>query len=248
LWVGFPLVAAAVLTAILLPLFPADPMPAWTLHPAAVAGLSWAGQLWYVGHGLAVTAVRESVWSELVGLANLLTFLRGALYAVVAGFVVVPATTDLAWMPALCYGAGTVLDRLDGAVARTVGEETALGTRLDTAFDTFGFVAAPLVAVLWGYLPVWYLSLSAARYVFLGGRYWRRLRGRPVYDRPHSDLGKYLAGVQMVFLTLALTPSVPVGIVRAVAPAVLLPSLGVFCRDYLAISGRLLDATRPGQN
>jgi CDP-diacylglycerol--glycerol-3-phosphate 3-phosphatidyltransferase len=239
--VGLPVVAAVALTAVLLPLFPADRMRDWILHPAAVAGLSWAGQLWYVGQRLAV--VGGSLWSDLLGLANGLTLLRGALYAVVGGFVVVPAGTDLVWIPALCYGSGAVLDRLDGAVARTVGEETPLGTRLDMAFDTFGFVVAPLVAVLWGLLPVWYLSLSAARYVFLGARYWRRVRNRPVYDRPDSNLGKYLAGVQMVFLTLALAPAVPTRVVWALAPVVLAPSLAVFARDILAISGYLPPVT-----
>jgi CDP-diacylglycerol--glycerol-3-phosphate 3-phosphatidyltransferase len=181
-------------------------------------------------------------------LANTLTLLRGGLYAIVAGFAVVPADTDLAWVPAVCYGTGVVLDKLDGTVARTIGRETALGRRLDMAFDTFGFVAAPVVAVLWGQLPVWYLSLSAARYVFLGGLYWHQLRGRPVFDTPDSDLGKYLAGIQMVFVTLALAPPVPTSLVWAVSPVVLAPSLAVFGRDFLAASGRFPRKTRSGQD
>jgi len=131
------------------------------------------------------------------------TLVRGALYAVVAGFVVVPSETALAWVPALCYGTGVALDKLDGIVARTVGRQTELGRRFDMAFDTFGFVVAPLVAVLWGLLPVWYLSISAARYVFRGAVWLRRVRGLPVGDLPDSDLGKYLAGVQMIFVTIA---------------------------------------------
>jgi CDP-diacylglycerol--glycerol-3-phosphate 3-phosphatidyltransferase len=114
------------------------------------------------------------------------------------------------------------------------------------AFDTFGFVAAPLVAVLWGQLPLWYLSLSAARYVFLGGVFLRRQRGLPVFDRPDSDLGKYLAGVQMVFVTVALVPAVPTGLVWTLAPFVLAPSLGVFARDYLIVSDRLSTGTPDG--
>jgi len=50
--------------------------------------------------------------------------------------------TALAWVPALCYGTGVALDKLDGIVARTVGRQTELGRRLDMAFDTFGFVVA----------------------------------------------------------------------------------------------------------
>lgn len=245
--IGVPLLAAVALTAALLPLFPSDGMTAWVLHPAALAGISWAGQLWYVCQSLTVTAVHGTFWSQVFGLANVVTLARGGLYAVVAGFVVVQPTTDLIWMPALCYGTGVVLDKLDGAVARTIGKQTPLGDQLDTAFDTFGFVAAPLVAVLWGQLPLWYLSLSAARYVFLGGVSLRRRRGLPVYSLPDSDLGKYLAGVQMVFVTVALVPAVPTGPVWALAPFVLAPSLGVFARDYLVASGRLSSET-PGQD
>jgi CDP-diacylglycerol--glycerol-3-phosphate 3-phosphatidyltransferase len=238
--VGLPALAALCLIATLWGLFPADVTERGAAGPAVVAGVCWAGQLWYVGYSYGAGAVRTTgVWRRLFGLANTLTLLRGMLYAVVAGFVVVPVGTGLAWVPALCYGVGAVLDKLDGTVARSVGRETALGARLDTAFDTFGFVAAPLVAVLWGLLPVWYLSISAARYVFLAGVRWRRLRDRPVFDRPDSDLGKYLAGVQMAFITVALVPAAPTGLVRAVAPVVLAPSLAVFARDYLAVSGRL---------
>jgi CDP-diacylglycerol--glycerol-3-phosphate 3-phosphatidyltransferase len=122
-----------------------------------------------------------------------------------------------------------------------VGRETEVGRRLDMAFDTFGLVAAPLVAVLWELLPVWYLAVSAARYVFRGAVWLRRVRGLPVGDLPDSDLGKYLAGVQMVFVTVALVPPVPTDVVWTVAPVVLAPSLAVFARDYLAVSGRLSD-------
>jgi CDP-diacylglycerol--glycerol-3-phosphate 3-phosphatidyltransferase len=244
LGIGLPLLAAVCLTIVLWRLFPVETMGQWAFSPAVVAGGCLAGQLWYVGYSTDTTRLAGGVWRRLFGLANTVTLLRGALYAVVAGFVVVPADTDLVWIPALCYGTGAVLDKLDGTVARTVGQQTALGSRLDTAFDTFGFVAAPLVAVLWGLLPVWYLAISAARYVFLAGIGWRRVRGLPIYDRPDSDLGKYLAGVQMAFITIALVPPAPTDTVWTVAPIVLAPSLAVFGRDYLAVSGRLPERLR----
>jgi len=237
--VGLPLAGALCLGAVFGAAFPADEMTRWALHPAAVAGCCWAGQFWLAGRGFDASHVTGSPWRHVFGLANAITLLRGGLYAVVAGFLVVPSTTAVAWVPALCYGAGVVLDRLDGAVARSVGEETGLGQRLDMAVDTFGFVVAPLVAVLWGQLPVWYLAISAARHVYLAGIYVRRRSGRPIHNRPDSDLGKYLAGVQMVFITVALVPAVPTGLVFAVAPAILAPSLAVFLRDFGYVSGRL---------
>jgi CDP-diacylglycerol--glycerol-3-phosphate 3-phosphatidyltransferase len=234
-----PLSGAVVLTVVLWGLYPPGMADSWLRDPAVVAGLCLATLLLYVSHTLAPSRVLREVPVRPLGLANSLTLVRGMLYAVVAGFVVVPPGTNLVWVPALAYGGGVALDKLDGVVARTVGRTTELGKRLDMAFDTFGFVVAPLVAVLWGQLPVWYLSLSATRYLYRGGLAWRQRRGRPLSDPPDSDLGRYIAGVQMVFLTAALTPAVPTEAVWTVAPFVLLASLSVFARDFLVVTGRL---------
>lgn len=237
--VGVPLLSAVVLVVVFRELYPPGGIETHIFDPAFVAGGCLAGQLWYVGHSIVPSRLNGRPLSGLLGAANALTLVRGALYAVVAGFVVVPPETPLVWVPALAYGTGVTLDKLDGLVARTVGEVTVLGKRLDMAFDTFGFVVAPVVAVLWGQLPVWYLSLSAARYVYRGGLTWRQFRGRPLFEPPDSDIGKYLAGVQMVFLTAALAPAIPTSLVWTAAPFVLVPSLLVFARDFLTVTGRL---------
>lgn len=214
--------------------------------PGLVVTVLWTTQVGY----LTVARRRGRVPGRVrrLGIANAVTMVRGGLYAVVAGFVVVPPDAGLRWVPAVCYGIGAVLDRVDGLVARTVGRETEFGERLDMAFDTFGFVAAPLVAVVWGILPGWYLALSAARFVYRGACGWRRFRGRPLVDRPDSELGRILAGVQMAFLTVALVPTVPASLVGTAAPVVLAPSLAVFVRDFLYVSGRLPRAEQPEHN
>ena len=235
---GLAVLAAAGFALLTRPLFPPDHVLESVFHPAVLAGGFWASQLWFATRASASQSVLGSA-VELLGVANAVTLVRGGLYAVVAGFVAVPAGTSIAWVPAVCYGTGAAMDWLDGTIARTLGTETRVGTRLDVAFDTFGFVAAPLVAVLWGQLPVWYLSLSALRYVYRAGLAYRRRRGRQVYRRPDSDLGRYLAGLQMVFLTVALVPAAPEALVRAAAPFVLAPSVAVFCRDFLVATGRV---------
>lgn len=196
-------------------------------------------ELWFLARNLDRNRTAEGALRDTLGFANALTLARGGLYAAVAGFILVPQTQGVAWIPGLCYGAGALLDWIDGRVATTVGRETPLGTKLDMAFDTLGFLVAPLVGVLWGRLPVWYLALSFARYGFKAARGSRRYRGRPVYELPESRVRRPLAAVQMAFISLALLPVVPVWIVRAVAAVVLLPSLAVFVRDYLVVSGRL---------
>ncbi len=211
-----------------------------TVHGSVAVMVSlWAGTVAYLLHSLTVDPAAEGPPSDLLGVANYMTIVRAGLYCIVGGFVVVPPSGRLTWVPAVCYGTGVALDLLDGRVARTLGRETPLGRRLDMAIDTFGFVVAPVVAVAWGQLPVWYLSLSAARYVYRGLKYQRRLRELPLFDRPDSELGRYLAGGQMAFLTAVLTPAVSQTTAAAVAPIALAPSLCVFLRDYLFVAGHL---------
>jgi CDP-diacylglycerol--glycerol-3-phosphate 3-phosphatidyltransferase len=198
------------------------------------------------------TAAEEPARSPVptLGIANAVTLGRGWLYAVVAGFLLVVPPIDSAWrwVPVACYGAGAALDWVDGALARTAGRRSELGEKLDMAFDTLGFLVAPLVAVVWGRLPVWYLSISVARYLFKAGRGWRRARGLAVYDLPASRVRRPLAGLQMAFITAALLPVVPVAAVRPAAAVVVVPSLVVFVRDYLVVSGRIGGTAEPQTN
>lgn len=172
-----------------------------------------------------------------LGLPNLVTLGRGGLVAALAGFGALTPRPEIAWLPALLYGAAVSLDLLDGFLARRTERTTVLGAKLDMAIDTTGFVVAPVVGVLWNQLPAWYLLLSAARYVFKFGCWLRRRRGNPVYDLPPSRVRRPLAGVQMGFITLALVPVVPLVAIRPLAAAVLVASLSVFVRDYLAVAG-----------
>ncbi|MFD1687237.1 CDP-alcohol phosphatidyltransferase family protein [Halobellus litoreus] len=174
---------------------------------------------------------------ESLGVPNLVTLSRGGLFAALAGFGALAPRAEIAWLPALLYGGGCALDFVDGFLARRTGRRTVLGAKLDLAFDTTGFLVAPVVAVLWGQLPVWYLSLSAARYLFKLGRGVRRRRGRSVSDLPDSVVRRPLAGLQMVFITLALTPLLSPATARPLAAVVLAPSLAVFVRDYAVVAG-----------
>jgi CDP-diacylglycerol--glycerol-3-phosphate 3-phosphatidyltransferase len=177
--------------------------------------------------------------SPVLGGANAVTLLRGALFAWVAGFVVVPPTGTLMWVPAALYGAGVSLDAVDGALARATGRVTPLGETLDVEVDSLGFVVAPLVGVLAGHLPAPYLAVSVAHYAFLGGRRLRELRGLPTFDLPDRPERRVLAAVQMAFIAAALAPATPplfgtVGAVLSGGPVLL-----GFARDWLYVSGRL---------
>ncbi|AZH27114.1 CDP-alcohol phosphatidyltransferase family protein [Haloplanus aerogenes] len=196
-----------------------------------VAGVVLAYEVGYLAYHL-------DDGTAALALPNLVTLVRGGLYAAAAGFLLVPPAPAVRWAPAVCYGTGIVLDLVDGRLARRRGRTTDLGAKLDLAFDTLGFLVAPLVGVAWGRLPVAYLSLSAARYVYRAGIGWRKRRGQPVSDLPESRVRRPLAALQMGFITVALAPVLPVSVVHPLALVVVAPSLAVFARDYLAVTGR----------
>lgn len=209
----------------------------WALPTVTIAGLELAYLYRHLGanHPDGETGhVYESM-----GVANSATLFRGGLFAAVAGFVFLEPAGWIAWFPALLYGTGSALDWIDGTLARASERMTVLGDRLDGAFDALGFLVAPVVGVLWGRLPIWYLSLSAARYLFVAGKIWRRRRGYSVFDLPTSRVRRPLAGLQMAFITVALAPVLPAETVHTIALVVLPPSLVVFLRDYLVVAGHL---------
>ncbi|ERG96780.1 CDP-alcohol phosphatidyltransferase family protein [Haloquadratum walsbyi] len=173
---------------------------------------------------------------EFLGLPNAVTVARGALFATLAGFAGVTPAYSIAWLPSLLYGAGSALDFVDGSLARTADRQTVLGAKLDLAFDSLGFLIAPVVAILWGQLPGWYLLLPVTQYLFKLGQSHRHRRGLDVRPLPPSSVRRPLAGLQMAFITLALSPVVSAHLIELLAVAVLAPSLIIFIRDYLAIA------------
>lgn len=209
----------------------------WAVPTALVAGF----ELWFLRIHLGTNHPEGAKDQRAHGLGgpNLVSLLRGGAYAAVAGFALLEPRAWVAWLPALLYGAGSALDWIDGLLARVNEQTTVLGKKLDMAFDTLGFLVAPVVGVLWGRLPVFYLSLSAARYLFKAGTGLRRRRGLPVHDLPSSTVRRPLAGLQMAFISVALAPVIPVDIVHPAAAVVLLPSLVIFARDYMVVAGHV---------
>jgi CDP-diacylglycerol--glycerol-3-phosphate 3-phosphatidyltransferase len=175
-----------------------------------------------------------------LGAGNLVTLSRGVLLAWVAGFLVVPwVATDLAWLPAVGYGSAALLDAVDGAVARARDRVTVLGETLDMEFDALGLLVASLVGVAGGQLPAWYLVAGFARYVFVAGTRLRAHRGLATHDLPARRSRRLLAGAQMAFVAVALTPVVSSSLAELGALLVCAPLLLGFVRDWLYATGRL---------
>ncbi|MGM0591595.1 MAG: CDP-alcohol phosphatidyltransferase family protein [Halobacteriota archaeon] len=227
---GATLAAAAVVTRF-------SDAAAWWVP---LSGVTLSAELWLLYRNLDRNhAHGTDDLFERFGPATTLTLVRGLLLAWLAGFLQLPwPEGPLAWAPALLYGLAAVLDYADGTLARLTDRVTVLGERLDVEFDALGLLVAPLVGVVGGQIPWWYLSVSVARYAFVAAVRLRRWRGLSVSDLPPRASRRILAGSQMAFVALALSPVI--GRDAATVGAALFGGavlLG-FGRDWLAVSGR----------
>jgi CDP-diacylglycerol--glycerol-3-phosphate 3-phosphatidyltransferase len=191
--------------------------------------------------------IGESQLLPGLGAANHATLLRGLLLAALTGFLLSPRPNGLlAWLPGLLYTLAVAMDNLDGLLARRTGRLTRLGEKLDLSFDGLGVLVAALLAVRYGQLPLWYLSVALARYAYLAFLWALQRLGRPTCALPPSASRRGFAGLQMGFLAVMLWPIfTPPGTFSA-AVWFALPFLAGFVRDGLIASGVLRTrAARP---
>jgi CDP-diacylglycerol--glycerol-3-phosphate 3-phosphatidyltransferase len=210
--------------------------------PGALAFLAAASAVWVVVAGTFGRLRAVGGERTPVGLATTVTLLRGWLIGALAGLVPdLPREGVGAWAPAILYTAAAVCDFLDGYLARRRGEVTAVGARLDTMVDGLGLLVGSLAAVALGRLPAWYLALGAAYYLFHGGLWLRRRHNLPVHpDRMRPSLyTRQFAGCQMGLVATALFPVLGPPGTTITAALFMAPSLALFVRDWLVVTGRL---------
>jgi phosphatidylglycerophosphate synthase len=139
------------------------------------------------------------------GPANRITTLRAALVALVAGLVgerPVPALAAVAAGTALV---ATMLDGLDGRLARQSGMSSAFGARFDLEVDALLIMALAALAWLHGKAGAWILMAGLMRYIFIGaGALWEWMR-RPL---PPSRRRQTICVVQIIGLIVTVAPFV----------------------------------------
>ena len=212
--------------------------PRWLVGSMVV----WAYCLWLLFRGLEDN-YREGEGVPLVsfGWPTLVTVVRGALLAVTAGFLFLPMPLGArGFMPAIAYSLASVLDHVDGRLARALDRTTRLGERLDMELDAAGILIASLLAIHYGKIPSWYLAIGLARYAFVLGIAWRRRRSKigieNDWELDPNPLRRVFAGVQMAYLSVALWPPIPSELSLFVAPLFGGATLAMFARDWWRVS------------
>ena len=180
-----------------------------------------------------------------LGYGTWLTIIRGALIAVLAGYlfqrwpILKLSPGDYAWTPGLLYIAAAVLDFVDGRVARAYRHETRLGAFLDINFDALGLLIASLVAVWSNQLPVAYLSVGCAFYIYRTGIWLRKSLSKPVTEPGPWRGARIIAGMQMGFVGIALLPISGPPVTTLAAYVFMVPLLAGFIRDWMIVCGYL---------
>ena len=204
--------------------------PRWLVGSMVV----WGYCLWLLFHGLEENYREgESVPLASLGWPTFVTVVRGALLAVTAGFVFLPMPLGArGFIPAIAYSLASLLDHVDGRLARALDRTTRLGEKLDMELDAAGILIASLLAIHYGKIPSWYLAVGLARYAFVLGIVWRRHRSKTVVELDPNSLRRVLAGVQMAYLSVALWPPIPSEVSFFVAPLFGGATLAMFARDW----------------
>ena len=179
-----------------------------------------------------------------VGMANQMTLARGWGISLIAGFILLPyvepASSDsrAEWLPGIIYLMAAGTDFLDGLWARITRSSSVLGQKLDIEMDALGLLTTSVLLVVWGRLPTVYLLVGASYYLFRIGTHIRRRRGRTVCALIERPFARVMAGIQMVFVGLALLPIFAVPLLRIAAVYFMLPLLAGFVWDWLIIQER----------
>ncbi len=210
----------------------------WMLQSAAIN----AFMLWLLWTGLGKNRSRQNaVLHHTLGIANWLTIGRGILIAGLGGFLFQPPPGSTAgpnwliWVPGALYITAALMDYLDGYLARATQSETQLGKWLDTQIDALGLLVAPILAIGHDRLPLYYISVGLAYYIFQFVLWHRKKKNLTIIDIKPHPAKRMIAGFQMGLAAVALLPIFPRPVMTVAATIFMIPLLAGFIRDALTI-------------
>lgn len=191
-------------------------------------------------NGWTLSRTRATAGPQPLTAATWVTLARGWLLIAFTGFAFVEAPDGrVAWLPPVLFAGAMALDAADGALARRTDTVSELGARLDTEVDALLVFVGAVAVVVDGSAPVVFLTVGVARYAFVAGIRWRRLRGRPVAELAPSQFRRATGAIVMTTILLAASPTPDPALSRAIAGLVSVPVVAHFAWDWLGVSGRV---------
>jgi phosphatidylglycerophosphate synthase len=223
-------------------------------------GAGAAGLMWWVGFSITAELAAGSVYlgaavTVLVfgaradalrrfNLANQITWLRVAITAMLAGYIIDAPTVALTadaptaefwWLISGAACIALALDGLDGYVARRRGECSDFGAQFDMETDAVLILVLSILVWQTGKTGVWVLIIGGMRYVFIAAGYVFPILTSSL---PPSMRRKLVCVGQVVGLVLCLLPIIPgdaASFVAAIALAALTLS---FTKDVITLTRR----------
>ncbi len=143
------------------PSFTKSRLPSWAFCRGWPQESTFKGSCRIICHPT-ISRIRKDHLFATLGAANWITLLRAAAIIALAGFLPLTLQSEyrslnqdmLGWATGIIYLGISMLDLLDGYVARRQGRETELGKQLDIVTDAAGLLVASLLAVTLGRLPI----------------------------------------------------------------------------------------------
>ena len=139
------------------------------------------------------------------GPANQVTMVRAVLAAIVAGLIGEPSLPSAGWIGAGAAVVATVLDGVDGWLARRTGMASAFGARFD--METDALLIQVLAILAWQYSKAgpWVLISGLLRYLFVAAGWVLPWMREPLFP---SVRRKAICVVQTVGLILTILPPI----------------------------------------
>jgi len=164
-----------------------------------------SGGAFLIAFAVAAGLVRHHPFTRFGG-ANVVTSVRLALVALVAATLGEPYTPALAWAATLLTIVVTLLDGVDGWIARRSALSSAFGARFDMETDALLIMVLAALAWRWDRAGAWVLACGLMRYVFVAaGWTWRWIEA----PLPESLRRKTVCVVQIVTLGVIVSPVIP---------------------------------------
>jgi phosphatidylglycerophosphate synthase len=162
------------------------------------------------------------------GPANQVTTLRAVFVALVVGAIGGPATAAVAAGAASAGVAVTVMDGIDGWLARRSRMASRFGARFDMEIDALLILALAILTWQHGKAGPWVVLSGLLRYLFVAAG-WRLPRMR--LQLPDSRRRQTICVIQVVALIVALEPFVAPAASALIAGAALLALVYSFAVD-----------------
>jgi len=200
--------------------------------PPTISGLYLAKAAGVFGAIMAIAFVNLRAHHPFptFGAANQVTAARALLVACVAALIGELATPQAAWIAIALSLIATLLDGVDGWLARRTRMSSAFGARFDMEVDALLILALSMLAWRFDKAGVWVIASGAMRYAFVAaGLCWRWLEA----PLPPSRRRKTVCVVQLAALTIILLPVVTPPLSTAIAAGALAALTGSFLVDTL---------------